>query len=68
MRTTKITTEAVQVVRERLMCECGGEYKSTGCGKMGIVAQYQHQCDSCRDIDWFAVVYPQIVYVGVEDE
>ena len=67
MEETKIVAKDVRVRRESLMCPCGGEYESTGVEKVrGVDAQYQHQCEGCRDIDWFSCSYPQIIYVEVE--
>lgn len=62
------TREYVQAMRERLPCDCGGEYTGKGTKGMGVKLSsppmYPHKCDSCGDRTWVrGKQYPRIVYV-----
>lgn len=57
-----ITEESVIPVRQRWMCECGGEMKSTGQAITQIYTSYDHCCDKCGRDEWADHSYPRIVF------
>ena len=42
-----IVKEEVKTYQLKLMCECGGEFKSTGIVLTSNPPQYPHACNSC---------------------
>ena len=52
----------VKTFRVRAFCECGGEFKDTGCVLMSYPPQYVHACEKCNKKAHFSKSYPTIKY------
>lgn len=57
----------VKTVKRHLMCDCGGEYKSTGNSYMTYPPQYPHQCNNCGDKVTKRKMYPLVIHLPVEE-
>jgi len=57
-----VVTEPVTVVRERLLCDCGGELIRTDGGDLlSKPPQYPHECNKCGAQQYVrGVSYPRI--------
>jgi hypothetical protein len=49
-------------VRQRAICECGGELVSDGTSFLTHPPKYQHECEECGIKETFSVVYPRVVF------
>lgn len=63
---TSIVSEPVSVVRERLMCDCGGEMVATGGGALlTSPPRYPHECNKCGAHEYVrGASFPRIRYVA----
>lgn len=61
----KEVSKPVQAVQVHMMCQCGGEFRDTGCGCQWS-CNYQHKCDKCGAVQDFDRIYPYIKYEEVE--
>jgi hypothetical protein len=60
----QVVSTPVAVVRERLMCDCGGEIIRTDGGvRLSNPAQYPHECNKCGQHQYIrGGSYPRIRY------
>lgn len=60
----------LQVKRVHMMCQCGGEFESTGVGLGSATSTldsqcndlYQHKCNKCGAVQDFGRFYPYVTY------
>ena len=70
----KEVSKPVQTVQVHMMCQCGGEFKSTGIGSGSCTSalnpkwecKYQYKCDKCGAVQDFDRCYPYIKYEEVD--
>lgn len=58
-----VKQQELDVVEERLFCECGGEMKFNGMELLSSPPQYDHYCEKCNATERTrGVHYPRIAY------
>ena len=66
---SKILSSPVSVVKDRLICDCGGEIVRTDGGvRMSNPPQYPHECNKCGEHQYIrGESYPRIRYVDATE-
>lgn len=70
MSTPIIKAIPVQVIQEKLMCDCGGEMRTAGRMRPTYPPQTLHVCPDCGAEEWVGggITYPRTIYKELPEE
>lgn len=60
--------EEVRTFITRKYCDCGGEFKSNGRGRLTYPEQHGYMCEKCGDEFWSTKSYPVISYEPIDTQ